>query len=127
MSVNMIDKKQAKNTPLTDVVLWGFSILSMICGSLALYYFHEQVGIFRLFLSLVGLAGVSGIASQTTQGTQVLRFGYEAWKEMEKVVWPKSNEVQQVSAVVVIAIILITLMIWFVDSVLTMAVSALLG
>ena len=99
----------------------------MVCGSLALYRFHEQIGVFRLFLSFTGLALVSGVMSQTTQGARLLHFGREAWKEMEKVVWPKATEVQQVSIVVVLAIIVLTLMIWLVDSLLTMFVSALLG
>ena len=127
MSVNTAGKNQGKNKALTDLFLWGLSILSMVCGSLALYRFHEQIGVFRLFLSFTGLALVSGVMSQTTQGARLLQFAREAWKEMEKVVWPKATEVQQVSIVVVLAIIVLTLMIWLVDSLLTMFVSALLG
>ena len=70
---------------------------------------------------------VAALAAQTASGKQVIRFASASWVEMAKVTWPKPAEARHISIVVVCAVALITLLMWVVDSLLTVIVRNLLG
>ena len=127
MSVSMTEKKQMQKSTWFDLSLWFLIASITILGSFFLYYFREQISVFRLLFSFLGLGVVLVIASQTTQGRFVRDYATAAWGEMHKVVWPKASEAKHISIVVVCAVCLITTAMWVVDSILTVMVRGLLG
>ena len=127
MSVSMINKNQTRGSKWLDIFLWVLIISMAVSGSYLLYYFREQISIFRLLFTFSGLAVLIGIASQTSQGVQTILYARTAWVEMTKVVWPKPSEAKHISIVVVCAIAFITTVLWIVDTILTVLVRSLLG
>ena len=59
-----------------------------------------------------------GIAATTTKGIAGIAFAKEAKIEARKVVWPTRAETVQTSLIIMVAVILISLMLWGVDAVL---------
>ena len=110
-----------------DYLLWAVIIFVVVGGSYSMYYFRDQIGVFRLLLTFCGLMLSLMLATQTQIGNQVIRFANSAWVEMAKVAWPKPHEARHISIVVVCAVVVITLMMWLIDSLLTIFVQYLLG
>lgn len=123
----MIDKTQAKKSTWLDVTLWALIASLTLLGSILLYYYREQISVFRLLFTFFGTASMVALASQTTQGRQVRAYAESAWVEMLKVVWPKTDEAKHISFVVVCAVCIITTIMWVVDTLLTVMVRGLLG
>ena len=123
----MINKSQASKLNWIDVSLWLMIAFIVVCGNYLMFYYREQIALFRLLFTFFGLAFVLAVASQTSQGVSVISYAKASWVEMTKVVWPKVDEAKQISIVVLCAIVLITLVLWFVDSILTLTVKNLLG
>ena len=110
-----------------DYLLWAVIIFVVVGGSYSMYYFRDQIGVFRLLLTFCGLMLSLMLASQTQIGNQVIRFANSAWVEMANVACPKPHEARHISIVVVCAVVVITLMMWLIDSLLTIFVQYLLG
>ena len=127
MSVGMISKDETSKLKWKDIILWFLVTTVVFSGSYTMFYFREQIVAFRLLFTFLGLACALGIASLTSQGLFVIKFSQSAWGEMQKVVWPKPDEAKQISLLVLVSIVLITLAIWLVDSILTVMVRNLLG
>ncbi|MEC8882553.1 MAG: preprotein translocase subunit SecE [Pseudomonadota bacterium] len=123
----MVDKSQTSKYRYTDISLWVLIVAIVFCGNYLMFYYREQIAVFRLLFTFFGLAFVLAIASRTTQGVFVINYAQSSWVEMGKVIWPKPSEAKQISIVVLCAIVLITLALWLVDSVLTVTVRGLLG
>ena len=124
----MSEKRHAnQENSWVDILLWTFIVGIVLGGSYAMYLFREQISVFRLLITFCGMMFVLSIASQTSAGSRVIRFSSAAWVEMAKVSWPKPTEARHISIVVVCAVALITLMMWLVDSLLTIIVRNLLG
>ncbi|MAV28822.1 MAG: preprotein translocase subunit SecE [Legionellales bacterium] len=124
----MSEKRHAnQENSWVDLLLWTFIVCIVLGGSYAMYLFREQISVFRLLITFCGMMVVLSIASQTSAGSRVVRFSSAAWVEMAKVTWPKPTEARHISIVVVCAVTLITLMMWLVDSLLTIIVRNLLG
>jgi len=127
VGASMIEKTQISKSRWLDLVLWVVIAGLTLLGSVLLYYYREQISVFRLLFTFIGTAGVVAIASQTTQGKEVRVYANSAWVEMLKVVWPKADEAKHISIVVVCAVCIITTIMWMVDSLLTVMVRGLLG
>ena len=128
MNTAMSEKRHAnQENSWVDILLWTFIVGIVLGGSYAMYLFREQISVFRLLITFCGMMVVLSIASQTSAGSRVIRFSSAAWVEMAKVTWPKPTEARHISIVVVCAVALITLMMWLVDSLLTIIVRNLLG
>lgn len=125
--MNMVDKSQTSKYKYGDISLWVLVAAIVLSGNYLMFYYREQIAVFRLLFTFFGLAFVLAIASRTSQGITVIDYAQSSWVEMSKVIWPKPNEAKQISIVVLCAIVLITLALWLVDSVLTVAVRSLLG
>lgn len=126
MVMSQKQKVDSKSSWL-DYLLWATIIFVVVGGSYSMYYFREQIGVFRLLLTFCGLMLSLLLASRTQIGNQVIHFANSAWVEMAKVAWPKPHEARHISIVVVCAVVIITLMMWLMDSLLTVLVQYLLG
>jgi len=111
-----------------DKLKLGFAILLVAAGIAAFYIVEEQVpSIFYRVLGLLVVIGVaSGIAATTELGGQLIAFSRAAVMEMRKTVWPTRRETTQTTLIVVVAVAILGLIIFFIDSVLKWAVTSLL-
>ena len=111
-----------------DKVKLGLAILLVIGGIVAFYMVEDQVpSVFYRTLGLLVVMGVAAAIAVTTQlGGQVVAFTRASAMEMRKTVWPTRRETTQTTLIVVVAVLLIGLLIWLIDSILRWIVTSLL-
>ena len=74
---------------------------------------------------MVGIAGL--IALQTEKGRNAAIFAKEARTEVRKVVWPTRQEAVQTTGIVLVVTLLMSLLLWGLDSVLFWLVGLVTG
>jgi preprotein translocase subunit SecE len=67
------------------------------------------------------------IAAQTVKGSAFLVMFKEARNEIRKVVWPNRQETLQTTMIVVAVVLIMALLLWGLDSLLSWGVSLLIG
>ena len=126
MAVSMVAKKNDYSSA-RDVLVWVAVIVLGCAGAALLYYFEEKLSIFRLLLTVIGFCLLSFVATYTTQGAELSRFVQTSWREMQLVVWPNQTEVTSLSLVIVASVVIVSIVLWFIDSTLTKVFSLFLG
>jgi len=120
MSVNEQDSVASLNG-----LRWFIAFLSLGGAVYANHFFVDDSILIRVSAIIVLVAMGLGIAATTTKGIAGLAFAKEAKIEARKVVWPTRAETVQTSLIILVAVILISLMLWGVDAVLVNIVSFL--
>lgn len=110
-----------------SVIKWiiAFALLS---GAIVGFQFYQQQSI---VLRVIGLLVMTGLAlfvvSTTTQGQKALEFIRAAKAEAKRVVWPTRQETMQMTGIVVVMVLIVTLFVWLVDSLLIVAMTWFTG
>ena len=90
-------------------------------------YFNAESLLYRV-LALVALALVAAfVALQTERGRRFATLLKEARVEIRKVVWPTRPELIQTTAIVVVFVLVVALMLWGMDSLISWLVSGVIG
>lgn len=111
---------------MVDKLKLAIAVLLVIGGIVGFYWYEDQALLYRV-LGLLAVMGVAVAVAVTTEtGAGVVAFGRSAAMEMRKAVWPTRRETTQTTLIVVIAVAIIGLLIWLIDSVLRWIVSWLL-
>ncbi len=96
----------------------------------AIFGYHHFSDSFQLYrvLGVVGAAIVSLlVVAQTTIGRTGISFMADARMETRKVVWPTKQETIQVTMIVIVIVILVGLILWGLDGLLSWVVKGLIG
>ena len=103
-------------------------VLLLVAGAIyANQYFSAEPILYRV-IGLVATLIVAGfIAIQTAKGASVLELAYGARIEWRKVVWPTKQERNQTTLIVVAVILLMALILWGIDSLLSWIASLIMG
>ena len=103
-------------------------ILQLVAGAIyANQYFSAEPILYRV-IGLVATLVVAGfIAIKTAKGASVLELAYGARIEWRKVVWPTKQERNQTTLIVVAVILLMALILWGIDSLLSWIASLIMG
>jgi len=110
-----------------DSLKWGVIFLILIGAVFANYYFGEESVLVRA-LGVVGAVVIAGlIAMQTDKGRSAVLFAKESRTEVRKVVWPTRQEAVQTTGIVLIATLIMSLIMWGLDSVLFWLVGLITG
>lgn len=110
-----------------DAIKWLFVVAIVAAGVVGNSVFAGESLLYRV-LALLALALVAGfIALQTAKGQAFFRLFKEAKNEIRKVVWPTRQETLQTTAVVVVAVLIVGLLLWGLDSLLGWLVSGVIG
>ncbi|NMP17089.1 MULTISPECIES: preprotein translocase subunit SecE [unclassified Thalassotalea] len=106
-----------------DTVKWIVVFLLLGGAVYGNYYFGEESALFRA-LGVVGAVIVAGvIALQTDKGRNFFTFAKESRTEVRKVVWPTKQESMQTTGIVIVATLVMSLILWGLDSLLYEIVS----
>jgi preprotein translocase subunit SecE len=110
-----------------DELKW-LVILLLVAGAIyANQYFSAEPILYRV-IGLVATLIVAGfIAIKTAKGASVLELAYGARIEWRKVVWPTKQERNQTTMIVVAVILLMALILWGIDSLLSWIASLIMG
>ena len=90
------------------------------------YYSAESV-LYRVIGFLVALAISGLVASQTAKGAATIELAIGARTEWRKVVWPTKQERNLTSLIVLAVILLMALILWGIDSLLSWVAKLIMG
>jgi preprotein translocase subunit SecE len=90
-------------------------------------YFSAEPILYRVIGLVATLIFAGFIAIKTAKGASVLELAYGARIEWRKVVWPTKQERNQTTLIVVAVILLMALILWGIDSLLSWIASLIMG
>ena len=110
-----------------DSALVTLSVVALLVGIGAFYWFEEQPLAIRIAMVIAGLGLGAGFAWFSWYGREFWQFAQAARIELRKVVWPSRDETIKTTYVVFIFAILMGLFFWGLDWVLTWLTRLLTG
>ena len=119
-------KAEAQNSRF-DALKWLVVAALVVAGVVGNQYFSAEPLLYRV-LALLALAVVVGfVALQTAKGQAFFALAKEARIEIRKVVWPTRQETTQTTLIVVAVVLVMSLVLWGLDSLLGWLVSLIVG
>ncbi|PTQ90123.1 preprotein translocase subunit SecE [Agitococcus lubricus] len=124
---------QAETAPNSSLnaVKWVLAIAILIAATVGNRYAPEllpQLSAWVRIVALVIMALVAlGITLTTIQGQAFLKLLKEAQVEARRVVWPTKDETMQTTLIVFVVVLVMSLVLWGVDSLFGWMISAVIG
>jgi len=119
---------------VADIVKQVFSVVLVVAGVAAFYYFSADHSYFkevRLLYRVLGLVVVMlmvlGMMLTTDLGRTIWSFVLESRQEVRKVVWPTREETMRTTLLVFAMVFIVGLILWFLDMFLFWGVRYLTG
>jgi preprotein translocase subunit SecE len=110
-----------------DTALMTLSIVLLLAGIVAFYWYDEQALPIRIGMVIVGVAAGAGLAWFSWYGREFWQFAIASRVELRKVVWPEREETIKTTYVVFIFAIVMGVFFWGLDWVLTWLTRLLSG
>ncbi|MBI5447832.1 MAG: preprotein translocase subunit SecE [Gammaproteobacteria bacterium] len=110
-----------------ETLKWSFIVLVLLSGVVLNVVFAKISVIIRLVAWIFLAIFAVFLAYHTQKGKEAWGFMQAAQVELRKVVWPTRRETLQTTLVVVVMVIIMSMLLWGIDSVLLWAVSLLTG
>ena len=121
-------------TSVVDIVKQVFSVVFVVAGVAAFYYFSTDHSYFkevRLLYRVLGLVVIVlialGMMLTTGLGRAVWSFVLESKQEVRKVVWPTRDETIRTTLLVFAMVFIVALILWLLDMFLFWGVRLLTG
>jgi preprotein translocase subunit SecE len=102
-----------------DTALMMLSMVALIAGIVAFYWYDELALPFRVVMVVAGLAAGAGLMWFTWYGREFWQFAQAARIELRKVVWPERDETVKTTYVVFGFAVVMGLFFWLLDMGLT--------
>ena len=115
----MAEVQTSPGASAKDTALVSLSILAILGGIGAFYWFDDQALPIRIAMVVVGIALALGFAWFSWYGREFWQFALASRIELRKVVWPEREETIKTTYVVFIFAVLMGLFFWGLDWVLT--------
>ena len=91
-------------------------VVALVVAALAGFYMLPAQGAIVLWLTLVvGLLAAVVVFLLSLPGRQLVAFGNDAWREVNKVVWPTRKESTQMTLYVFAFVVIMALFLWLTD------------
>ena len=123
----MAEVQTSPGAAAKDTALMTLSILVLLVGIGAFYWYDEQALPLRVGMVVVGLLAAAGLAWLSWYGREFWQFALASRIELRKVVWPSRDETVKTTYVVFIFAIVMGLFFWGLDWVLTWLTRLLTG
>jgi len=98
-----------------DKAKLGAAIALVLAALVAYYLLGQRGALLQWAALLVCLAAAVAVFFSSLQGRQLIGFGRDAWREVQKVVWPTRKESIQMTAYVFGFVVIMALFLWFTD------------
>jgi len=103
-------------------------VFTLLGGAIyANWYYSAESVLYRVIGFLVVLAVAAAVASQTAKGAATIELAIGARTEWRKVVWPTKQERNQTTFIVLAVILLMALILWGIDSLLSWVAKLIMG
>ena len=121
-------KATASETPGgLDWLKWAV-VAAIVGGAVWGNFQYKDVALIYRAIALTVAAAVGlGVASQTAHGAAFIELARSARSEIRKVVWPTRQEATQTTLVVVVVVLVMSLLLWGLDTFLGWLASKLIG
>ena len=114
-----------------NAVKWVLAIVILIAATVGNRYAQEllpQLSVWvRAVVLIVMGVGALALTLTTTQGQAFLKLLKEAQIEARRVVWPTKDETLQTTMIVFAVVVVMSLVLWGVDSLFGWMISAVIG
>jgi len=110
-----------------DPLKWLFVVVLIAIGVVGNSYYSELSLLYRVPALLVVALVAAFVASQTAKGASLIVLLKESIVEVRKVVWPSVQETHQTTLIVVVVVLVMSLILWGLDSSLGWVASKILG
>jgi len=107
--------------------LLSLSVLAVLVGIGAFYWFDDMPLALRIALVVAGLAAATGLMWLSWYGREFWQFALASRVELRKVVWPDREETIKTTYVVFIFAVVMGLFFWGLDWILTWLTRFLTG
>ncbi len=110
-----------------DFIKWALVIVLIAVGVIGNSHFSAQPLLYRV-LALIALAAVAIFVGYNTQkGADLWSLVQGSMVELRKVVWPTRQETNQTTLIVVAVVLVMSIILWLVDTFLGFVASKLIG
>ena len=110
-----------------DSIKW-LVVLALVGGAIyANWYYSAESALYRIIGLVMVMLVAAFVASRTEKGAAVIDLSFGARTEWRKVVWPTKQERNQTTLIVVAVILLMALILWGIDSLLSWVASLIMG
>jgi len=110
-----------------DWLKWLVAVVLLGGAIYANWYYGAESALYRALGMIVVVLVAAFVAAQTEKGTAVVELAMGARTELRKVVWPTKQERNQTTLIVVACILLMSLILWGIDSLLSWGASQIMG
>ena len=110
-----------------DGLKWAVVVTLLVLAVVGNTYFADQALLYRVLGVVVLSVAAALVALTTTKGRDLLELARSAKKEIQRVVWPTRPETVQTTAIVLVAVLVVGLMLWLIDTLLGWAMSGVIG
>lgn len=110
-----------------DVLKWIVAAALLVAGLVGFYYFADHSTLLRIIGLLIAIGACLATAVQTQKGRMLWDFMRDSRTEVRKVVWPTRKETTQTTLIVMAVAALVAVIMWGLDSILSVLVRMLLG
>ena len=100
---------------IVDTAKLALSVVIVLAGLVAYYYFGDASALLRTVAVLVALALAAVVALTSLQGRMLWKFIQGARVELSKVVWPTREETIQTTIVVLVVALIGGVLFWVLD------------
>jgi len=127
----MTDKQHKKNTSsssrIADNAKWLLESLLVIAGVVANVHYSDVSSAIRAAIGIVGFLVVLSLYFNTRSGVKAWSFIKGSQTEMRKVTWPTRPETMQMTMIVMVVLVILSLVLWGIDGVFLWLVGLLTG
>ncbi|RLA05269.1 MAG: preprotein translocase subunit SecE [Gammaproteobacteria bacterium] len=110
-----------------DILKWITVAVFLAAAIVGNQYFSEQSLLIRVIAILVAVSIAFLVASTTTKGKIAFGFAKDSRVEARKVVWPTRQETVQTTLIIMLAVSVMSLLLWGIDGILVRIVAFALG
>ena len=123
----MAEVQATEGASAKDNALMILSIVALLAGVVAFYWYEEDPLALRLAMVGSGLVAAVGLAWVSWYGREFWQFAQAARVELRKVVWPEREDTVRTTVLVIVFASLMGLFFWVLDLILTWLIRLLTG
>lgn len=110
-----------------DMLKW-LVVIGLLGGIVAGNYMYEEFSVLYRAIAAVVIVAIAGfIAASTHKGSTFIAFAKDSKTEVRKVVWPTRQETIQTTGIVLVAVFIVGLILYFLDMIIVEVVSLITG
>ena len=123
----MAEVQTSEGASAKDTALMSLSILVLLAGIVAFYWYDEDALALRLAMVAGGLVVAGGLLWISWYGREFRQFAQAARVELRKVVWPSREDTVRTTMMVILFAIAMGVFFWILDMILTWLIRWLTG